>query len=99
VGDGEMVDALEAAGLGEFLAGLPRGLDTLLGEGGAGLSSGQARRLALARLLLHGAPVWLLDEPTEGLDGPTARDVLARVGARGAGHTLVIATHCRREAD
>ncbi|WEX08284.1 ATP-binding cassette domain-containing protein [Chelativorans sp. AA-79] len=96
--DREMVEALGAAGLDRFFAALPEGLDTKLGEGGAGLSGGQARRLALARLLLRDTPVWLLDEPTEGLDGPTARDVLARIDRRSRSRTLVIATHIRREA-
>lgn len=98
-GDGEMMQALHAAGLGGFVAGLPEGLDTMLGEGGAGLSAGQARRLALARLLLRDTPVWLLDEPTEGLDGPTARDVIERVGICADGRALVIVTHVRREAE
>lgn len=94
----QMLDALEAAGLSGFTATLPHGLATPLGEGGAGLSAGQARRLALARLLLRAEPVWLLDEPTEGLDGATARDVLARIGARAGKRTLVIATHNRSAA-
>lgn len=98
-GDGEMMQALQAAGLGAFASSLPEGLDTMLGEGGTGLSAGQARRLALARLLLRDTSVWLLDEPTEGLDGPTARDVVERVGARAEGRTLVIVTHVRREAE
>lgn len=97
-GDADMLAALEGAGLGSFVAGLPAGLDTMLGEGGAGLSAGQARRLALARLFLRDAPVWLLDEPTEGLDRATARDVLERLGARAGGRTLIVATHTRREA-
>lgn len=74
------------------------GIDTRLGEGGLGLSGGQSRRLALARLFLRDTPLWLLDEPTEGLDGVTARDVLARLSAMAAGRSLVIATHIRREA-
>lgn len=98
-GDGEMMQALHAAGLGSFVAGLPEGLDAMLGEGGTGLSAGQARRLALARLLLRDTPVWLLDEPTEGLDGATARDVVERLGACAEGRTLVIVTHIRREAE
>jgi ATP-binding cassette subfamily C protein CydC len=96
--DRRLRDALAAAGLEAFLAALPRGLDTPLGEAGLGLSGGQARRLALARLFLRDTPLWLLDEPTEGLDGATARDVLARLSARAGSRTLVIATHLRREA-
>lgn len=96
--DMDMLAALEAAGLADFVVSLPAGLDTVLGEGGSGISAGQARRLALARLLLRDAPVWLLDEPTEGVDRATARDVLARLAAKSAGRTLVIATHTSREA-
>lgn len=97
--EADMIAALAAAGLDDMVRRLPRGLDTPLGEAGAGLSGGQARRLALARVLLRGAPVWLMDEPTEGLDGPTARDVVARIDAAAANRSLVIATHIRREAE
>ncbi len=97
-GDQELLDALEAAGLGTFIRELPAGLDAMLGEGGLGLSGGQARRLALARLFLTDAPLWLLDEPTEGLDSATAEDVLERLKARAGSRTLLIATHIRREA-
>ncbi|MCJ9711604.1 thiol reductant ABC exporter subunit CydC, partial [Bordetella hinzii] len=58
--------ALESARLAEFARGLPQGLDTWVGEGGAGLSAGQARRLCLARVLLSQAGIILLDEPTAG---------------------------------
>jgi len=98
--DEELMAALDAAGLGADVRSLPRGLDTPLGEGGQGLSGGQARRLALARLLLQRRPLWLLDECTEALDAATARDVLRRLGAAAdaGGRTLLIATHLRREA-
>lgn len=96
--DARMTEALRLAGLDGFVAGLPGRLDAPLGEGGVGLSAGQARRLALARLFLRDSPVWLLDEPTEGLDGRTARDVVERIGAAARGRTLVVATHVRREA-
>lgn len=98
-GDAELAAALAAAGLAEVVAGLPQGLDTRLGEGGLGLSGGQARRLTLARLILRDAPLWLLDEPTDGLDGPTARDVLRRIKANAGRRTLIIATHLAREAE
>ncbi|MBX4936262.1 amino acid ABC transporter ATP-binding/permease protein [Rhizobium binae] len=91
-------DALAAAGLLADVDAMPQGLETPLGEGGLGLSGGQSRRLALARLFLRNTPLWLLDEPTEGLDGATARDVLQRLSAMAAGRSLVIATHIRREA-
>ena len=97
--DSRLLAALEAAGLREDVEALPEKLDTRLGEGGFGLSGGQARRLALARLFLRDAPLWLLDEPTEGLDGPTARDVLIRLAARAEGRSIVLATHIRREAE
>lgn len=99
--DAELIDALEAAGLSlKDTATLPDGLDTRLGEGGMGLSGGQGRRLALARLLLRDTPLWLLDEPTEGLDASTANDVIKRLddGARAHNRTLVITTHIQREA-
>ena len=96
--DTRLMAALTAAGLAEDVDALPRRLDARLGEGGLGLSGGQARRLALARFLLRDEPLWLLDEPTEGLDGEAARDVLARIAARAGNRTLIIATHIRREA-
>lgn len=97
-GDDALWAALRAAGLEQTIAALPAGLDTRLGEGGLGLSAGQARRLALARLFLRPTQLWLLDEPTEGLDAPTARDVVARLAGQAHGRTLLIATHIRREA-
>ncbi|QIB36325.1 thiol reductant ABC exporter subunit CydC [Ancylobacter pratisalsi] len=96
--DDRLMAALTAAGLGAVVAALPEGLDTPLGEGGLGLSGGQSRRLALSRLFLTDAPLWLLDEPTEGLDGATARDVLARLAHEAGSRTLILATHLRREA-
>ena len=98
--DETLMAALDAAGLGETVRGLPHGLDTELGEQGLGLSGGQARRLALARLVLRDTPLWLLDEPSEGLDGKTARDVMTKIKARaGEDRSLLIATHIRREAE
>jgi ATP-binding cassette subfamily C protein CydC len=89
---------LQAAGLDADVRALSTGLDTRLGEGGLGLSGGQSRRLALARLLLRPVPLWLLDEPTEALDAAVAHDVLQRLAQHAGARTLLIATHLRREA-
>lgn len=96
--DARLWSVLDAAGLADEVRATSAGLDTLLGEGGLGLSGGQLRRLALARLMLRDAPFWLLDEPTEAVDARIAADVLRRIAARAEGHTLLVATHLRREA-
>ncbi|MGU3574075.1 thiol reductant ABC exporter subunit CydC [Brucellaceae bacterium C25G] len=96
--DEALAQALQNAGLGEVLAQLPEGLSSLLGEGGMGLSGGQQRRLALARLFLHDTPVWLLDEPTEGLDEETSLDVLKSLASMGTTRSFIIVTHVKREA-
>ncbi|MFH0129160.1 thiol reductant ABC exporter subunit CydC [Variovorax sp. VaC1] len=96
--DEKLWAVLQAAGLERDVRALSTGLDTRLGEGGLGLSGGQSRRLALARLLLRPVPLWLLDEPTEALDATTAHDVLHRLAEQAGPRTLLIATHLRREA-
>jgi len=96
--DDALMAALASAGLRADVEALSRGLDTRLGENALGLSGGQARRLALARLVLRDTPLWLLDEPTEGLDGSTARDVMRRLSVCAEGRSMIIATHIRREA-
>jgi ATP-binding cassette subfamily C protein CydC len=96
--DDRLWSVLEAAGLAKDVRALAVGLDTSLGEGGLGLSGGQSRRLALARLLLRDTPLWVLDEPTEALDIETARDVLQRLRQASTGRSLLVATHLRREA-
>lgn len=97
-GDEALWHALESAGLAADIRSLNAGLETRLGESGLGLSAGQRRRLALARLLLQSHWLWLLDEPTEGLDAATAADVLARLRILGEGRAWLIATHLKREA-
>ena len=96
--DARLWAVLQAAGLDADVRTLSTGLDTRLGEGGLGLSGGQSRRLALARLLLRPVPLWLLDEPTEALDAAVAHDVLQRLAQHAGARTLLIATHLRREA-
>lgn len=96
--DEQLNAVLQAAGLDADVRAMPAGLATRLGEGGLGLSGGQSRRLALARLMLRPVPLWLLDEPTEALDTATAHDVLQRLAQHAGERTLLIATHLRREA-
>ena len=85
--------ALEAAGLTEVVQRLPDGVDTLLGEGGAGLSAGERQRVSLARAFVRDAPLLLLDEPTASLDAETEADVLAAIRHLVSGRTAVIVAH------
>jgi thiol reductant ABC exporter CydD subunit len=89
----EVWDALASAGLAEVVAGLPRGLETVLGERGAGLSAGERQRLALARAFLRDSPLLLLDEPTANLDGETEDGVLRAVRRLSRGRTVLLVAH------
>ena len=91
--DAQLRQALEAAGLGPWLARQPQGLGTPVGTRGHGLSGGQAQRLALARMFLSDARVLLLDEPTAHLDDATRDRVLASILDFARGRILVVATH------
>ena len=85
--------AAALAGADDFVEALPEGYDTLVGDGGRTLSAGQARRIALARVFLRGAPFVILDEPTAHLDPESAAHVVAAVErSRGSCTTLLI-TH------
>jgi len=96
---GDMPRAVQEAALEPVLAALPQGLNTRLGETGAGLSGGEARRVLLARAVFSQPDVILADEPTADLDAATA-DLIAQAllseSARGA--TLIVATHDMRLA-
>jgi len=97
-GDEEKIrSAVEAAQLSRLVAALPEGLETTVGERGHELSAGEARRLAVARALLKDAPLFVLDEPTEGLDEKTADSLMDALDARLRGKTLIVISH--READ
>jgi ATP-binding cassette, subfamily C, bacterial CydD len=89
----EVADAAHAARLDSFVAGLPLGLDTAIGEGGYGLSGGQAQRVAIARAYLKNAPLLLLDEPTAHLDPATEKDVLDSLRRLAIGRTVILASH------
>ena len=91
----ELATAIGDAGLAAWIARLPEGLATEVGEQGHLVSGGEARRIALARTLLRDTPIVLLDEPTEGLDAALERQVVARLVERLAGKTVLLATHRR----
>lgn len=85
--------AAERAHVASFADALPDGLDTMLGEGGLGLSGGQVQRIALARIYLRDAGLILLDEPTAHLDAALEQVVLDDLTAYARGRTIIIATH------
>lgn len=95
--DTDLVDALRHVGLGQWLAGLPDGLSTVLVGGAAAVSAGQRRRLLIARALISTFPIVLLDEPTENLDAGDAQQVLEALLTPGVlfppERTVVVATH------
>ena len=88
----ELQEALYVSALDGYVATLPNGLDTVLRENSAGMSEGQAQRLSLARAVLSGAPILLLDEVTSSLDGETERVVLARIRNL-KDRTCIVVTH------
>lgn len=89
--DEQLSNMLERVGLEKLL--LDSGLNSWLGEGGRQLSGGELRRLAVARALLHDAPLMLLDEPTEGLDAETERQILDLLAQVTVDKTVVMVTH------
>ena len=95
--DDQLMNALEAAALTDVIGRLPQGLDTPLGDRGAGLSGGELRRLALARLLLRDPLLIVLDEPTAGLDQANEQLLLDTIERLTRGRTMIVITH-REEA-
>ncbi len=91
--DAEVRAAAEAARVSAFAATLPAGLETRVGEGGYGLSGGQAQRVAVARAFLKNAPLLLLDEPTAHLDPATEAELLESLGKLALGRTVILASH------
>lgn len=93
VSDAQLEDALEAAHLSEFVAGLPQGLETPVGPRGSLLSGGQRQRVAIARAVLRNAPILLLDEATSALDAESESRVQAALEKLSVGRTTLVIAH------
>lgn len=95
----EVKAAVRKAHLETMINALPQGLQTPLGEGGFGVSGGQAQRIAIARAFLKDAPLLLLDEPTSHLDPIAEGDILESLKHLAVGRTVVLATHSTQAMD
>jgi ATP-binding cassette subfamily C protein CydC len=95
--EARLLEALEAARLSELLSKLPEGLDTIVGETGRAVSAGELQRLAVARAFLKEAPIYLFDEPTEGLDDGSARSLLEIIAERLADKSIILISHRERD--
>ncbi|QGG42000.1 thiol reductant ABC exporter subunit CydC [Aeromicrobium yanjiei] len=91
--DADMLKALDTAGLGDFVASLPDGLGTTVGERGNRLSGGERQRLCLARLVLGGHRVLIVDEPTEHLDAAAGEALMDDLLALAPDRSLVVISH------
>ena len=91
--DKQVRRALAAAGAGRFVAALPAGIETRVGDGGRPLSAGEGQRIALARAFLRDAPLLVLDEPTAHLDAETAAAVESAIVRLAAGRTTLLIAH------
>jgi ATP-binding cassette, subfamily B, bacterial len=95
VSDEQIWAAIDAARAGEFVRAMPNGLDTQLGEqwGGVGISGGQWQRLALARIYLRNAPIWILDEPTSAIDAEAEQEVFQELSRTKAERIAIVVSH------
>lgn len=91
--DEEIKDAADAAAVSKFLESQKQGLDTKLGQGGAGLSGGQRQRVAIARAFVKNAPVLILDEATASLDAESEREIQESLDELAKGRTTLIVAH------
>ena len=88
-----VIDALEKAGLASFVENSEHGINSKIGEAGAGLSGGQAQRLALARVFYHQPDVLILDEPTSYLDQETEKIITASINAYAENNMVIVIAH------
>ena len=91
--DEEVRAAAHVACIDDYVDELPEGLDTMLGDRGGKLSTGQRQRLSIARAVVKNAPILILDEPTAALDAKTEQRVLERLSQWGQGRAILLITH------
>ena len=91
--DEEILAAAESAAVAKFLDNQPKGIDTELGQGGAGLSGGQRQRVAIARAFVKDAPILILDEATASLDAESEREIQEELDKLAQGRTTLIVAH------
>ena len=91
--DADVRAAARVACADDFIAALPRGYDSELGERGAKLSTGQRQRITIARAILKNAPILVLDEPTASLDAETEHRLVRNLAEWGAGRCVFLVTH------
>lgn len=91
--DAEILEAARRAQVADFIASLPEGLDTIVGERGVTLSGGQKQRVAIARAFLKNPPILILDEATSALDSQTEREIQSSLEALAVGRTTLVIAH------
>jgi len=89
----QIIDAAKAANAHDFIAELPNGYETIIGERGQTLSGGERQRVAIARAFLRDAPILILDEPTSALDSRTEADILSAIKVLMQGRTTFVIAH------
>lgn len=91
--EGEIIEAARLANADEFIAKMPQGLDTLVGERGVTLSGGQRQRIGIARAVVRNSPILILDEPTSSLDSESEKIVMEALENLMAGRTVIVIAH------
>jgi ABC-type multidrug transport system fused ATPase/permease subunit len=91
--DAQINRAVQIACMDDYVNGLPNGLDTVLGDRGGKLSTGQRQRLSIARAVVRDAPILILDEPTASLDAATEQRVMANLSEWGRDRAIFLITH------
>src|SRR5690606_21178302 len=91
--DAEVREAARMAQIGDFVAGLPKGYDTQVGERGLKLSGGEKQRVAIARTILKAPPILVLDEATSALDTQTEREIQSALDTVAANRTTLVIAH------